>query len=357
MRCVLQALLTVSLVATAATQAYAETASCSAAYHTALDELRKAKGDDLTNAVAILRAADPVLPGQWIFSRSLFAKAGRNARLIEQERICAERIKVAGRFRCTKYAEAATPDVPVELTITPAPTSDELRILKAVGDLVEGRGAIPDVGANGRHTWLSQRASSDLRLYISQPAHPALCSGAREISEFYLTALKPLQKRADDVIDLVKRTRNLAATRVVAASEPAPRTEAALLTSAVSVPAPAPERLVAADVAALPLVAMTAAAVRAVLPAADVETILQERAALSALQRAKPALIMAQVEAEKADDAKREQVLAAGRAVRMIEAAAYTELYADRYRQFARSVLSLPREIQQAHAQACTCAN
>ncbi len=350
--------------------ALADTASCSATYHAALDELRKSKGEDLTNAVAALRAADPMLPGQWIFSRALFFKAGRAARPVEQERACVERIKVAGRYRCSKFAETAAasePILPTELTITPVPSSDEQRILKAVADLVDGRGAVPDVGNNGRHAWLSQRASSDLRLYVSQPAHPALCSGGREISEFYVTALKPLQKRADDVAELVKRTRNLAATRIIAAATPA--TASGSATSAIPTsaqPNDAAPAVVqastavvatAADLANLPLASMTAEAVRAVLSPADVSTILQEKSGLAALQRAKPGLILAQVDATRADDAKRELVLAAGRAVRMIEAAAYTEIYAERYRKFNASVLSLPREIQQLHAKICTCAN
>ena len=103
---------------------------------------------------------------------------------------------------------------------------------------------------------------------------------------------------------------------------------------------------------------MTVLAISSILPREDVETVEKESSALAALRRAKPALILAQVQAQKGDnEARREQVLAAGRAVRMIEAAAYTEIYADRYRKFAATVLSLPSEVQAAHAKACTCTN
>jgi hypothetical protein len=322
-------------------------ASCSAAYYAALGELRDAKGEDVANAMTALRVADPVLPGRWIYSRALFPKAGKAApKPVEVERACIDKVKVAGRVRCAKYADpqaALVAEVPAELTISPAPTSDELRLLKAVADLVDGRGAIPDVGNNGRHMWVTQRAANDLKLYITQPAHPALCSGGREITDFYGNALKPLQKRIEDVGDLVKRTRLLAAVRVTAAL-PAPVDGAKL-----------PQ---AATIAGLPLVEMTVDAVRGVISAEAAQAVLAEQSTLAALMRAKPALIVAQVAADKAEDqVLRERILAAGRAVRMIEAAAYTEIYAARYAKFSSTVMVLPREIQIAHSKACTCGN
>lgn len=322
-------------------------ASCSTAYYAALGELRKSKGDDVASAMTALRAADPTLPGRWIYARSVFPKAGRAAALpVAAERVCIDKIKVAGRVRCAKYAEPQAgrePELPSELTISPAPTNDEMRILKAVADLADGRGAIPDVGNNGRYMWVTQRATNDLRLYMTQPAHPALCAGGREITDFYTNALKPLQKRIDDVGDLVKRARLLAAVRVAAAL-PAPVEGATL--------PPAP------TIAGLPLVEMTADAVRGVVSAEDATAVLGEHSPLAALMRAKPALIAAQVAADKAgDQTMRERVLASGRAVRMIEAAAYAEIYASRYAKFSSTIMVLPREIQAAHAKTCTCEN
>ena len=354
--------------AACATPASAETsgAACSAAYHAALSEIRNVKGDALAGAVTALRASDPVLPGNWIYSRALFAKTTRQAGLIDQDRTCTDRLKVAGRWRCLRFADAATPtepELPSELDITPQPSNDELRVLKAVADLVSGRGSVPDVGNNGRYTWLSQRATSDLRLYISQPPHPALCSGATEIVEFYDTALKPLQKRIDDVGELVKKARLQSAIRVlaIAAENIAPpaeqsHTDPALATKIQADVTQQSEASKVSEMAKQPLVTMTADAVRSVLTVADVDVMLKETSALAALQRAKPALILAQVEAQKGDDqARRDRVLAVGRAVRMIEAAAYTEVYAERYAKFAVTVLTLPRELQSVHARTCKC--
>ena len=366
----------------AATRAFAQSppATCSAAYFTALGELRASRGEDLTNAIANMRAADPALPGRWIYSRGLLGKTFRDTHPIEIERPCVEKVKVAGRLRCARYAgaDASTePPLPTELEITPAPTSDELRLLKAVADLVDGRGAIPDVGNNGRQTWLASRAASDLRLYVSQPEHPALCSGAKEVTEFYAASMKPLQKRVDDVAELAKRARLLAATRIaaVASAAMAPAAASSVAAPPAVVPpadagkvpmpvaatppaAPTPPPVPAAELARLPLTAMIAEAIRLVVPADMVEAVLKESTGLAALQRAKPALILAQVEAQKSDDkAARERVLAAGRAVRMIEVVAYTEIYAERYRKFTATVLTLPREIQAAHTRTCTCGN
>ena len=330
-----------SIVPPAAIAQSAEPASCATAYFTALGDLRTAKGDDLANAVSNLRASDAALPGRWLYAQTLFPKPGAK-RVAEPERPCLEKVRAAGRTRCVRYDEAVPTPMPTELMIGPAPNAEELRTLKALNDLVEGRGAVPEVGNNGRYTWLAQRATGDLKTYISQPSHPALCAGGNEVAEFYGSTLRQLQKRIDEVADLAKKARTLALARV---SE-------ALTAANGSAPPPAAP----APTASLnELIALT---VKAAAPQATTVELEAERTTLGALQRAKPLLIEAQVAAQKGDDpAVRDRILAAGRAVRMLEAAAYGEIYVARYRKFAGAVLSLPQEIQQAHKRTCTCAN
>ena len=103
------------------------------------------------------------------------------------------------------------------------------------------------------------------------------------------------------------------------------------------------------------LVQLTADAVRPVLAEADVAAVLDETTALAALQRAKPALIKAQVATAGAETLVRDRVLAAGRVVRMIEAAAYAEIYAQRYAAFNSAVITMPQEIQAARKRVCVC--
>ncbi len=336
--------------------------SCSTAYHAALGEIRAAKGDDLAGAVAAMRATDPMLPGFWLYPAAAYSKQPRRTRPILAERPCLEQAKVSGRMRCVRYGaptEPAEPPLPTDLTITPAPTAEEMKIIKGISDLVEGRGAIPDVGPNGRQTWLATRATSDLKTYITQPPHVALCSGGKEVTEFYANSLRPLQKRADDVAGLSRRAHLLAAERVATAvataTAPVALSSAEPQAVATASPKASPTASVT-DIVKLPLVAMVAEAVRGVLTTDDVDTIRAETSALAALRRAKPMLIQAQADAAKADDkAQRERVLAAGRAMRMIEAAAYTDVYAERYAKFAASVIELPGQIRAAHDKACTC--
>ncbi len=337
----------VTLAADARAQAEA---SCSAAYHAALGDLHAKRGDDLGRAAQVLRAADPALPGRWIYSQALFPGAKKN-RPVAVERPCAERVKVAGRLRCVRYEDAAAPEPPSELTVAPGPSTEELRVLKALNDLVEARGGVPEVGGNGRFSWLAQRAASDLRLYISQPAHPALCSGGKDFAEFYGNTLKPLQKRIDDVGELSKKARALAVARVNDANTAE--------TAAMSEPtkdAPAKPIVTIAIAADAPLPALVADAIRSVVPAAAVTEVAGETTALAALRRAKGALVAAQVEAQGGDDQKaRDRVLAAGRAVRMLEAAAYGEIYVERYKRFSTDVLGTPQAIKAVHTQSCTC--
>ena len=202
--------------------AQSDGATCSAAYHAALEQLRTSKGEALAGAVAALRAPDTALPGRWLYAQSLLAKPGARPRVLADERPCLEKARVAGRMRCTRFDETAPVPMPSEMTIAPAPTTDEMRSLKSLHDLVESRGAVPEVGSNGRYTWLAQRATADFKAYISQPAHPALCSGGKDFAEFYGNALKSLQKRIDDVTALAKTARSQALARLaeVRAAEP-----------------------------------------------------------------------------------------------------------------------------------------
>ena len=322
---------------------------CSAAYHTALGELHAAKGGDLGTAFAALRAPDATLPGRWVYSQALLAKPGAKPRVAEIPRVCLESTKVAGRIRCTRFDEAAPVAVPSELTITPAPSADELRVLKALHDLVGGRGAVPEVGNNGRYTWLTQRATGDLRTYMTQPPHPALCSGGKDFAEFYALSLKLLQKRIDDVSELSKKARAQAFVRVTEVVTAANKGDDAAAAPKTEIALPAPTAT---------LLALISDAIQPAVPTAALIEIRNETSVTAALQRAKPALIAAQVEAQSGDDAKaRDRVMASARAVRMIEAAAYGEVYVERYRTFTASVLSVPQDIQKTHARTCTCDN
>jgi hypothetical protein len=325
-------------------------ASCSAAFHSAMGEVLAKQGESLGGAVAAMRAPDATLPGSWLYAQSLFP--AKKNKLPVVERPCAERVKVAGRMRCIRYDDGASPDVPSELTITPLPSTEELRIIKLLGDLVEGRGGVPEVGNNGRYYWMSQRAASDLKMYMSQPSHPALCSGGKDFAEFYAQTLGPLQKRIGDVTDMAKKARALAVARVkeAVATEAAP--EAATTGQEAAKPGPVAS-LIAADAT---LVTLVAEAAGSVVPASVKSDIAAEATPLAALRRAKPALVAVQVAAQDGDDQKRrERVLAAGRAVRMLEAAAYSDIYVERYKRFSADVLSMPQGIKAAHTKACTC--
>jgi hypothetical protein len=322
-------------------------ASCSAAFHSAMGEVLVKHGESLGGAVAAMRAPDATLPGSWLYAQSLFP--AKKNKLPVVERPCAERVKVAGRTRCLRYEDGSAPEVPAELSITQLPSTEELRIIKLLNDLVEGRGGVPEVGNNGRYYWMSQRAASDLKTYMSQPSHPALCSGGKDFAEFYAQTLGPLQKRIGDVGELAKKARALAVARVKEAVVLKVGGEVLASGGVFTKQLAAPE--IAADASLVTLVAEAAGVV--VADSAKTE-IAAETTPLAALRRAKPALIAAQSAAQE-DTILRELVLAAGRAVRMLEAAAYGDIYVERYKKFSVDVLQTPQTIKAAHIKTCTC--
>lgn len=361
-------------VLASATIAPAWAQSCAATYRKALDEVRDKRSEPIATAVRTARAADPDMSGSWLFSATLFDPK----RKPRTESYCAETSETrSGRSRCVRYAKRTVTPAG-EPAITSASTTEETRDLKALAPFVELKGAVPELGANGRFGFLFQRVAQDLRTYLAQDPHPALCAGGGDLTEFYDGQITPLKRRQAEVGDLAKRTRAAAQARLMAlhkaetaayekmtaaakaaASQPASASLAPPANTATP-PAPvSPEPPIAAPAsyAAKSLVDLVAAAVRPLAPAELVKPIAAETSTHKALARARDVFLARQANGGTAPPVDPAVLDASGHALRMIEAAAYANLQREQYRSIETSLFAAIADIRQAHKAACTCAD
>lgn len=361
-------------VLASATIAPAWAQSCAATYRKALDEVRDKRSEPIATAVRTARAADPDMSGSWLFSATLFDPK----RKPRTESYCAETSETrSGRSRCVRYAKRTVTPAG-EPAITSASTPEETRDLKALAPFVELKGAVPELGANGRFGFLFQRVAQDLRTYLAQDPHPALCAGGGDLTEFYDGQITPLKRRQAEAGDLAKRTRTAAQARLMAlhkveiaahekaiatakaaapqpvSASPAPPSTAAAPPAPIS---PDPPIAPPASYAAKSLIDLAVAAIRPLVTPEQAKAITAEPSALKALGRARDAFLARQASGATASPVDPAVLEASGHALRMIEAAALAEIQRARYRGIEASLFAAISDIRQAHKTACTCAD
>jgi hypothetical protein len=261
-----------------------------------------------------------------------------------------------------------------------APAPEDLRLLRSVNDLVEGKGSLPDLGPNGRHVGTIQRLTGEMRGYLGQGSHPALCTGVPDMLDFYKAQWSPLDRRADDLAGLARQIRSAshARTRDIAVAELrtfertlgdlARQSGSALarFTKAVadgqteSLPAIAPlsfpnrpaEPAAITDIGLLGLPSLIREAARPLLPA---------DALGAALIGPTPMAILTQVRARFLDpETKREPVAdevadTAIAALRLIEASVYADKLSARLKEADEAVAGTLAKVRAIHQGACTC--
>jgi hypothetical protein len=317
-------------------------ARCGAAYGTALaTKVRATLAADSQRAAQIIAGGamtgTAAWPGRWLTADPVQKQAKAAALAVAaaktQERICKEREKRAGRVRCTQWgdappvAPAEPPVVVIPPTPVPAAIGDEQRDLKLLNGFVTARGQLIEFGRNGRLEALTKRLADDLAGYVGQPAHPALCNGAPQMLDFHTERMEPVQVRLTAIADLANRTRALAAARVAAALKQEPT---------------------ATD--ARPLAVLVGEMSRLLLP-----TGATPAAASSDLQAQLRLLVEATRSMPWVTEPPETQV-AAGLALRALEAAIYADLQQGRAAAVERWLFGALRGIRAAHKTHCTCA-
>ena len=321
----------------------APSTACAAAYHKALSEIRDGFAARVELAHRHFHDVDPELPGRWLFTgQSSFAMPATAAAWFEDNTSCVAPLSRGARARCKRWDVQDGGPSAIRWA-SPLPTEDERRLFRSLADFVRARGAVPEQSKNGRPTWVTQRVAGELNAYVGQPAHPALCSGAVEILDFYVGHLDGFRKHMKAVADLDAKARGLAKARVAAA-------KGAVNPPAATVVGFSPRGFsIGTAVSTYREMILETAGV--LLPAEQITHIKAETATLAMLTRAAEAMSMDAIQEQQ--PVLRDMVTAA---FRVIEAGTYAEILLGRHQELEAALLGKIEQIREAHKTSCTCA-
>jgi len=177
-----------ALAAAAAPEAMTEISwrvkDCAGGYYGALQDI---KGNDalrVSDKWKEASKADPALPKRWLFE----PRAERRTR----------------RRRSEPEVTAASP------------VKNQRAIFNEAGKFVR-TATDPALDRDANLGWVLGKVSSDLENYLSQPANPAICTGALGLADYYEKRLDGLSKRGGRLGELAADAKTLAQSRVEAA--------------------------------------------------------------------------------------------------------------------------------------------
>jgi hypothetical protein len=331
--------------------------SCAVTYHDRLARLAAETGERLDLAVALVRTPVTVLPGRW-----LVTNAARNrqrdarGRIINGDQVCADQVERGGRVRCIAW-EPLVRDLSPPDPDLPLPEADgaEEKLRDFYDEIVTSRGAGPEFQGNGRYTAGIDRMAKDLPIYMGQPPHPALCSGAVEMLGYLADQLAPLRKRTDAVYAAREEATKTAIDAVNQLVADAPATAVASTAGVPVAPPPQPLATPAEWTAHEPVgtrlsLALTRAVAAHVLVGEAAERAQRQWAPLPGI-----AFVQDSLRLSSATNAPSPLRLKARQTLRSIEHLAYAEFTAERYRELDEALFAPLEAARRTAAESCTC--
>ncbi len=187
---------------------------CAGDYYRELQTIAASGGSQLSKLLAELRTPDKSLPRTWIFRASSTVRSrGRCLRYRRQW----DPEEYGYRRVCVRYRDGEQ-EQPTTASTSVNP-KEEREIFQRANAFLRTGGADPKLSRKGSLEWVSGKVASDLRLYLEQPPHPALCTGATEFTNYYLKQSAGLKAHAEGVINSAAKAREMAAAKTAEAKQ------------------------------------------------------------------------------------------------------------------------------------------
>jgi hypothetical protein len=187
-------------------------ANCAGGFYSEIVKVREGSGAGLNEAIKAARTKDKTRPGRWLFPpRFKSTKATRK---------CVHRTKRwnkrRGRYvyRCTKY-EAVEPIIVGKTT----PVKSERSVYNFASRYVSARAYDRELTQTRDSGWATNRVSQNLKGFLKQKNHPALCTGVISFFDYFDDRIAGFAKRADKFDDMAGKSFSLAQIRTTEAVE------------------------------------------------------------------------------------------------------------------------------------------
>ncbi len=185
---------------------------CAGAFYSRIVSIRERNSDRMGKALKTAWRGSGRRPGRWLFRPPASASSSK--------RVCARWVKrwdyQRGRYRsrCTRYRTVRNQRVTgVKVT------KEERAIFRFASKYVRTRAKDPQLSSRQHYGWVSQKVATDLRGYLKQNQHPAICSGAVEFADYFTDRMDEITKRAEVFAENSKKAHNLAAVKTAEVRE------------------------------------------------------------------------------------------------------------------------------------------
>jgi len=144
--------------------------NCSETYYRAVQTVRKERVALLRKKVKPLFVRDKTLPGKWIFRPTSY----------KPKRVCARwKTYRSGRKKCLRWGQRRA------RVQTSYLSDEEKSVLLSAQTLVFNQGRDPALKRKTPNYWVINRIATDLNIYTRQPKHPAICTGAVRMVDYF----------------------------------------------------------------------------------------------------------------------------------------------------------------------------
>lgn len=310
-------------------------ADCAADFFNGITAIRDRNSKAISTALKAARTRDKTRPGRWLFQPGVSKTVKR--------RVCARWVKNWKPFQ-GKYERTCTRYKTVRRTISTRSNlpKSEAAIYRFATRFVSSRAIDRQLSVKQNEGWVSQRVATDLRGYLKQEKHPAICTGTPQMMDYFSTKMDAVRKRGKKISDRAEEALALAVEKTRAAHELAkPNPDAAdtgaeTLTSENATTSAGLDDLTR-QIAALTNDTELVAAVQ------ETDTVFN---ALKVLQKSLKGAV-------KDLDASVKKAIR--RALSAIEAADYLSVVSGHYKALDETILGSMSSIQKAHETSCVC--
>ena len=163
---------------------------CSTRFYEALQDLRSTKISAIRTVAKPISKFDKTLPGRWIFSPPSFKTRSACKKY---------KYKKSGRRKCVKWGKV----VPKNTAYTP----EEQEYILTAQKIISGKGRHPVVKPRSPSHWVINIVAQNLNSYSSQKPHPALCTGALGMVDYFEGNLKRFKKHMRSIATLNEQSK------------------------------------------------------------------------------------------------------------------------------------------------------
>ena len=309
---------------------------CAGAFHEEIVRLRESRIKRMKPVLEAGRTQDRARPGRWLFRPPVAVTRTR--------RVCRRWVRVwderrwRWRRRCARWSR-------VTRTVKPGAglSKADGKIFRFARRFVTARGSDPELSKKRHFGWVSHRVATDLRGYVKQDRHPAICTGAVALVGYFDKRMGDVRTRADKIADHARKARQLAIDKLEAARE-ARRSDPGGHPGWGAMPLSLPHR----D-SAVPLKTLVVETAMLTGHQALLEEVKAAETAFAGLRAMKGAWKKATKDLPATTRTRLATALAA------IEAADYLHVVAGHYRNIAETIGGSLTDIRSAHAKHCRC--